>query len=84
VHDNDTVTIVATDVAGNETEQPITVSVKTIGLSTSIVWSGIGDDHWFSLRFINIPLSVDVVGLTVDAVGLSVAVNAIDMKMDKQ
>ena len=45
VHDNDTVTIVATDVAGNETEQPITVSVKIIGLSTSIVWSGIGDDH---------------------------------------
>jgi hypothetical protein len=44
-HNNDTVTIVATDVAGNETEQPITVSVKTIGLSTSIVWSGIGDDH---------------------------------------
>jgi hypothetical protein len=42
---NDTVTIVATDVAGNEAEQPITVSVKIIGLSTSIVWSGIGDDH---------------------------------------
>jgi hypothetical protein len=36
-HDNDTVTIVATDVAGNEAEQPITVSVKIIGLSTSIV-----------------------------------------------
>jgi hypothetical protein len=28
---NDTVTIVATDVAGNEAEQPITVSVKMIG-----------------------------------------------------
>jgi hypothetical protein len=34
-HDNDTVTIVATDVAGNEAEQPITVSVKMIGLLTS-------------------------------------------------
>jgi hypothetical protein len=45
VHDNDTVTIVATDVAGNKTEQLITVSVKVIGLSTSVVWSGIGDDH---------------------------------------
>ncbi len=44
-HDNDTVTIVATDVAGNEAEQPITVSVKMIGLSTSVVWSGIGDDN---------------------------------------
>ncbi len=43
-HDNDTVTIVATDVAGNETEQLITVSVKVISLSTSIVWSSIGDD----------------------------------------
>jgi hypothetical protein len=36
-HDNDTVTIVATDVAGNEAEQPIIVSVKMIGLSTSVV-----------------------------------------------
>ncbi len=45
VHDNDTVTIVATDVAGNKTEQLITVSVKVIGLSTSVVWSGIGDDN---------------------------------------
>ena len=45
VHDNDTVTIVATDVAGNEAEQLITVSVKMIGLSTSVVWSGIGDDN---------------------------------------
>jgi hypothetical protein len=44
-HDNDTVIIVATDVAGNEAEQPITVSVKMIGLSTSVVWSGIGDDN---------------------------------------
>jgi hypothetical protein len=43
VHDNDTVTIVATDVSGNKTEQLITVSVKVIGLSTSVVWSGIGD-----------------------------------------
>jgi hypothetical protein len=41
----DTVIIVATDVAGNEAEQPITVSVKMIGLSTSVVWSGIGDDN---------------------------------------
>ena len=45
VHDNDTVTIVATDVAGNKAEQLIIVSVKVIGLSTSIVWSGIGDDN---------------------------------------
>jgi hypothetical protein len=43
-HDNDTVTIVATDVAGNEAEQSITVSVKMIGLSTSVAWSGIGGD----------------------------------------
>ncbi len=39
------VTIIATDVAGNKAEQLIAVSVKVIGLSTSIVWSGIGDDH---------------------------------------
>jgi hypothetical protein len=44
-HNNDTVTIVATDVAGNKAEQLIIVSVKVIGLSTSIVWSGIGDDN---------------------------------------
>ena len=55
-------------------------------------------DLWFSLRFINIPSSallldgfdiiavelVVIIDATVDAVGLSVAVNAIDMKMDKQ
>ena len=48
-------------------------------------------DLWFSLRFINIPLSTllldgfdIIVGLTVDVVGLSVDVNAIDMNMDKQ
>jgi hypothetical protein len=29
----------------NKAEQLIAVSVKVIGLSTSIVWSGIGDDH---------------------------------------
>ena len=51
---------------------------------------------WFSLRFINIPLSpflIDgfdiiavelVVIIDVDVVGLSVDVNAIDMNMDKQ
>jgi hypothetical protein len=44
-HNNDTVTIVATDVAGNEAEQLITVSVKETNLSTSIVWSSIGDDN---------------------------------------
>jgi hypothetical protein len=33
VHDNDTVTIVATDVAGNKAEQLIIVSVKVIGLA---------------------------------------------------
>ncbi|SHE22239.1 Flagellar hook-length control protein FliK [Bathymodiolus brooksi thiotrophic gill symbiont] len=38
------VTIIATDSAGNETEQLITVSVKK-ALSTSIAWSGIGDDN---------------------------------------
>jgi hypothetical protein len=43
-HNNDTVTIVATDVAGNETEQLITVSVEG-ALSTSIAWSDIGDDN---------------------------------------
>jgi hypothetical protein len=37
VHDNDIVTIVATDLAGNKTEQLITVSVKAVGLSISVV-----------------------------------------------
>jgi hypothetical protein len=36
---------VATDVAGNEAEQPITVSVEVMSLSTSVVWSGIGNDN---------------------------------------
>jgi hypothetical protein len=38
------VTIVATDIAGNKTEQLITVSVEGASLSTSVVWNGIGDD----------------------------------------
>jgi hypothetical protein len=41
VHDNDIVTIVATDLAGNKAEQLITISVKETNLSTSIVWNGI-------------------------------------------
>jgi hypothetical protein len=36
-HNNETVTIVATDVAGNEAEQLITVSVKETNLSTSYI-----------------------------------------------
>jgi hypothetical protein len=43
-HNNDTVTIVATDVAGNKAEQLITVSVKETNLSTSVIWGGIGND----------------------------------------
>ncbi|CAC9549109.1 hypothetical protein [uncultured Gammaproteobacteria bacterium] len=38
------VTIIATDIAGNETEQLITISVEET-LSTSIAWSDIGDDN---------------------------------------
>jgi hypothetical protein len=38
------VTIIATDSSGNETEQLNTVSIKK-ALSTSIAWSGIGDDN---------------------------------------
>jgi hypothetical protein len=34
VHDNDIVTIVATDLAGNKAEQLITISVKETNLST--------------------------------------------------
>jgi hypothetical protein len=39
------VTIIATDIAGNETEQLITVSVEESSLSTSVAWNGIGDDN---------------------------------------
>jgi hypothetical protein len=39
------VTIVATDTAGNATEQLITVSVKEFSFSTSIPWNNIGDDN---------------------------------------
>jgi hypothetical protein len=52
VHDNDTVTIVATDVAGNKAEQLITVSVKAVGLSISVVWNGIGDDNKINALFV--------------------------------
>jgi hypothetical protein len=34
LHNNDTVTIIATDVAGNKTEQLIAVSVKAVDLSS--------------------------------------------------
>jgi hypothetical protein len=45
-HDNHTVIIVATDVAANEAEKVITVSVKVLSLSTSVVWNGIGINSW--------------------------------------
>jgi hypothetical protein len=45
LHNNDTVTIIATDVAGNKTEQLIAVSVKAVDLSTSIAWNGIGSNN---------------------------------------
>ncbi|CAC9608585.1 hypothetical protein [uncultured Gammaproteobacteria bacterium] len=45
LHNNDTVTIIATDVAGNKTEQLIAVSVKAVDLSTSIAWNGIGNNN---------------------------------------
>ncbi|SGZ60811.1 Alkaline phosphatase [Bathymodiolus thermophilus thioautotrophic gill symbiont] len=44
VHD-DTITIIATDAAGNTKEQSITVSVKDIDLSTSVVWNHIGNSN---------------------------------------
>ncbi|OJA03364.1 hypothetical protein, partial [Bathymodiolus thermophilus thioautotrophic gill symbiont] len=42
---DDKVTIIATDAAGNETKQLVTVSVKDFVLSTSVVWNNIGDDN---------------------------------------
>jgi hypothetical protein len=45
IYYNDTVTIIATDVAGNKTEQLIAVSVKAVDLSTSIAWNGIDNNN---------------------------------------
>ena len=60
------VTIIATDVAGNETEQLITVSVKAIGLSTSITWGGIGDDNKININELataNLSGTVAIIGI---------------------
>jgi hypothetical protein len=46
---NDTVTIVATDVAGNETEQLITVSVKILARGFIINGKNAGDKSGFSV-----------------------------------
>ncbi|CAB9544347.1 hypothetical protein BROOK1789C_1613, partial [Bathymodiolus brooksi thiotrophic gill symbiont] len=70
-HDNDTVTIVATDVAGNEAEQPITVSVKMIGLSTSVVWSGIGDDNKLNAS----EMATTTLSGTVEIIGTVTSIN---------
>ncbi|CAB5505847.1 hypothetical protein THERMOT_2230 [Bathymodiolus thermophilus thioautotrophic gill symbiont] len=43
-HDNDKVTIIATDAAGNETKQLVTVSVKDSVLSTSVIWNNIDNN----------------------------------------
>ncbi|AYQ55820.1 hypothetical protein MS2017_0056 [Bathymodiolus thermophilus thioautotrophic gill symbiont] len=40
-----TVTIIATDIAGNTAEKTVSVSVVDIGLSTSITWNNIGTDN---------------------------------------
>jgi hypothetical protein len=48
-HDNDTVTIVATDVAGNETEQLITVSVKIFARGFVINGKNVNDESGHSV-----------------------------------
>ncbi|CAB9543932.1 RTX toxins and related Ca2+-binding proteins, partial [Bathymodiolus brooksi thiotrophic gill symbiont] len=48
-HDNDTVTIVATDVAGNETEQLITVSVKIFTRGFVINGKNVNDESGHSV-----------------------------------
>ncbi|WP_180334729.1 cadherin repeat domain-containing protein, partial [Bathymodiolus thermophilus thioautotrophic gill symbiont] len=40
-----TVTIIATDIAGNTAEKTVSVSVVDISLSTSITWNNIGTDN---------------------------------------
>ncbi|WP_180334700.1 hypothetical protein, partial [Bathymodiolus thermophilus thioautotrophic gill symbiont] len=40
-----TVTIIATDIAGNTAEKTVSVSVVDIGLLTSITWNNIGTDN---------------------------------------
>ncbi|MBA5249130.1 MAG: type I secretion C-terminal target domain-containing protein, partial [Gammaproteobacteria bacterium] len=40
-----TVTIIATDVAGNTSEQAVTVSVKATLINTSVAWNNIGNDN---------------------------------------
>ncbi len=49
VHNDDTVTIVATDIAGNETERPITVSVKIWAQGFAINGENAGDWSGFSV-----------------------------------
>jgi hypothetical protein len=44
------VTIIATDIAGNETEQLITVSVEESSFSTSVAWNNIGDDRFLKCK----------------------------------
>jgi hypothetical protein len=68
---NDTVTIVATDVAGNKAEQLITVSVKETNLSTSIVWSGIGSDNKINVD----EMAVTTLSGTVAIIGTVTSIN---------
>ena len=71
VHDNDIVTIVATDLAGNKAEQLITISVKETNLSTSIVWNGIGDDNKINAN----EMAVTTLSGTVAIIGAVTSIN---------
>ncbi|OJA03595.1 FG-GAP repeat protein, partial [Bathymodiolus thermophilus thioautotrophic gill symbiont] len=64
-HNDDKVTIIATDAAGNETKQLVTVSVKEIALLTTVIWNGISDDSIINIAELAVTtLSGTVTGLS--------------------
>ncbi|CAB5501490.1 hypothetical protein THERMOS_1396 [Bathymodiolus thermophilus thioautotrophic gill symbiont] len=64
-HNDDKVTIIATDAAGNETKQLVTVSVKEIALFTTVIWNSISDDSIINVAELAVTtLSGTVTGLS--------------------
>ncbi len=74
------VTIIATDIAGNEAEQLITVSVEESSFSTSVAWNNIGDDNKINAN----EMAVTTLSGTVTIIGTvnSISIRSIVFKQD--
>ncbi|SGZ76788.1 Flagellar hook-length control protein FliK [Bathymodiolus thermophilus thioautotrophic gill symbiont] len=79
IHDDDKVTIIATDTAGNETKQLVTISVKDFVLSTTVAWDNIGGNDSINIE----ELAMATLGGTVTGINInSIVITSITFKRE--